>query len=53
MIPNLKNTELDDHSQLQESIIPVDAMQRAKHLNAPYVADSYSQITVNFLGLLS
>lgn len=37
MFPDLKNTELDDHSQLQESVVLVDTMERAKHLDAPYV----------------
>lgn len=47
MIQSLKNTELGDHFQHQESIILVDVVERAKRIwwlevDVPYVADGHT-----------
>lgn len=59
MIYYLKNTELDDHVQVADSIILVDIMERAKgrlEMDGPYVIDSHKQIDsiiMNFLGFIA
>lgn len=61
MIQYLKSTELDDHFQLTDSIIPVDVTERAKHfwwleIDAPRGIDDHKQIDsiiINFLGIIS